>query len=181
VDPVTLAAIRAGVGAASGKLVEGAWDAGEKWLTSYYKDHEQKALEQAKSNSMEFLADLAQGVGRIEDEAGNQEATKRQIESALGDPDFSAMLKEAIFTSARTSNGGKHTLLARIVAERLRVSSGGLLAVTSNMACDIVGNLTPKQIPYLVLATIVLSTRPDDPFPQVRCHRTNSGRSTQSG
>jgi hypothetical protein len=153
------------VGGASGKLVEKAWNAGERWLTGYYKENEQKALEQAKSNSLQFLADLAHRVGRLESEAEGDEKTKRQIESALGDPDFSALLKQTIFASARTGNKEKHTLLARIVAERLRANADDLLALSSNMAVRAVENLTPRQTRYLGIVAVAYYVRPYHPFP----------------
>jgi len=163
-EPLSIVAISAAVGGAAGKLVEKAWDSGERWLASYFKDHHPKAQETARENSLKFLSDLAQRVHQLEEDAKDNDRIKRQIESALGDPDFSALLKDALIASSRTGNEDKHKILARIVSERLRCQSEGLVALTSTLACDAVKYLTPKQMRFLGITTFVYSIRPS-PFP----------------
>ncbi len=163
-EPLSIVTISAAVGGAAGKLIEKAWNSGERWLASYFKDHHPKAQETARENSLKFLSDLAQRVHQLEEDAKDNDRIKRQIEFALGDPDFSALLKDALIASSRTGNEDKHKILARIVSERLRCQSEGLVALTSTLACDAVKYLTPKQMRFLGIITFVYSIRPS-PFP----------------
>lgn len=47
-EPLSIIAIGAAVGGAAGKFVEKAWDSGEKWIQTFFKDH--KEVAQKKSN-----------------------------------------------------------------------------------------------------------------------------------
>jgi hypothetical protein len=161
-DPLSIVTISSAVGGLAGKLTEKAWDSGEKWLASYFKDHHPKAQEMAMQNSLEFLAEVAQRVHQLELEAKDDQKIKQQIESALEDPDFSALLKDALIASSRTDSEEKHKILARIVSERLYSQSEGLLALTSTLACNAVKHLTLKQIRLLGLITFVGHIRPDE-------------------
>ncbi len=163
-DPLSIVTISSAVGGLAGKLTEKAWDSGEKWLASYFKDHHPKAQETATQNSLEFLAEVAQRVHQLELEAKDDQKIKQQIESALEDPDFSALLKDALIASSRTDSEEKHKVLARIVSERLRSQSEGLLALTSTLACDAVKHLTLKQIRLLGIVTLIGHIRPTE-FP----------------
>ncbi len=163
-EPLTIVAICAAVGGATGKLTEKAWDCGEKWLAGFFKNHHPKAIEKANQNSLCFLNDLAQRVHQLEEEAKEEHDIKQRIEYALEDPDFSALLKDALIISARTDNEDKHKILARIVSERLRCQSEGLVALTSTLACDAIKHLTPEQIKFLGITTFVYRIRPY-PFP----------------
>ena len=168
-EPLSIVAISAAVGGAAGKLIEKAWDSGEKWLASYFMDHHPKAQEKARQNSLEFLNDLAQRVHQLEEEGRKDQKTKKQIETAVEDPDFSALLKDALIASSRTDNEDKHKILARIVSERLRCQSGGLVSLTSTLACNAVSYLTPKQMRVLGLTTFIFFLRPS-PFPPAIPH-----------
>ena len=159
-EPLSLIVISAAVGGAAGKFVEKAWNVGEKWLAYYFKDHYPKAQEVAKRNSLEFLNELAQRVHKLEEETKDSRHIKQQIQSAFEDPDFSALLKDALIASSRTDSEDKQKILARIVAERLLAQSEGLVALTSTLACEAVKHLTPKQIRYLGVATFVYGVRP---------------------
>lgn len=163
-EPLSIVAISAAVGGIAGKFVEKAWTAGEKWLSSYLKDHYPETQEVGRQNSLEFLADLAQRVHQLEENTKDSYKIRQQIESSLGDPDFSVLLQEALIASSRTGNEDKHKILARIVAERLRCQSEGLVALTSTLACNAVKHLTPKQMRFLGITTFVQSIRPS-PFP----------------
>jgi len=163
-DPVSIAAISAAVGGSAGKLVEKAWGVGEKWLDSYFKDHQPAAQEAARENALDFLNELAGRVHQLEEAARNDQQVTAHIESALADPDFSALLKESLIGSSRTQDHDKHRLLARIVSERLRSEPEQMVALCSSLACHAVQHLTPKQIEFLGIATFALLIRPN-PFP----------------
>jgi hypothetical protein len=38
-EPLSIIAIGAAIGGAAGKFVEKAWDSGEKWIQTYFKNH----------------------------------------------------------------------------------------------------------------------------------------------
>ena len=160
-DPFSIKIIKVAVGEMSGKLVEKAWDFGKKWLANYFKDHHPKAKEKARENALKFLENLAQRVHQLEEEIKDNERIKQQIENALTDPDFSALLKDALITSSRTSNEEKRKILARIVSERLRCQSEGLVALTSTLACEAVKHLTSKQMRFLGATAFVYVLRPN--------------------
>jgi len=164
VEPLSIIAISAAVGGIAGKFAEKAWAVGERWLSSYLKDHYPEAQETGRRNSLEFLANLAHRIHQLEENAEDSHKIRHQIESSLEDPDFSALLQEALIASSRTSDEDKHKILARIVSERLRCQSEGLVALTSTLACNAVKHLTPKQMKFLGVTTFVQSIRPS-PFP----------------
>jgi hypothetical protein len=166
-EPLTIVAISATVGGTAGKLVEKAWDSGEKWLAHYFRDHHPKAIEKAKQNSLDFLNVLSKRVDELEEDSKDHERIKRQIDSALEDPDFSALLKDALIASSRTDNEDKHKILARIVSERLRVPTDNLVALTSTLACDAVKHLTTRQLTFLGLTALVHFIRPKSLPPAV--------------
>jgi hypothetical protein len=58
-DPLSIIAIGAAVGGAAGKFVEKAWDSGEKWIQTFFKDHKEVAQQKATENTMDFLNELA--------------------------------------------------------------------------------------------------------------------------
>ncbi|MGB3905427.1 MAG: LPO_1073/Vpar_1526 family protein [Anaerolineae bacterium] len=167
-EPLSIITISAAVGGAAGKLIEKAWDSGEKWLASYFKDHHAVARDAARANSLEFLNDLAQRVHELEAGA-KDDARKQQIRDALQDPDFSALLKDSLIASSRTASEEKHRILARIVSERVRSESEGLVALTSGIACEAVKYLTPKHIRFLGIATLTYYIRP------IGCPSTTAG------
>ena len=81
-------------------------------------------------------------VHQLEEDTKDSDRIKRQIESVLGNPDLSALLKDALIASSRTANEYKRKILARMVSERLRSQSEGLVALTSTLVCDAVKHLT---------------------------------------
>ncbi len=48
-DPLSLVALGAAIGGGAGKFVEKAWDSGEKWIVSYFANHQEKAREKAEA------------------------------------------------------------------------------------------------------------------------------------
>ncbi len=161
VDPLSLIALGAAVGGATGKFVEKAWDSGERWITSYFADHHPKAVAQAQANSADFLNELATRVKSLED-CGS--VTKEQIEAAQEHPDFSVSLQKAMLTAAQTEDHQKHQLLARTLADRLGAKPEGMRAMASKMALDAIGYMTPAQLKLLGLVADLLYVNPNSPL-----------------
>lgn len=162
-EPVSLIVLGAAIGGASGKFVEKAWDSGEKWIQSYFKDHKETALKQATENSKDFLNQLAQEIKHLEDQ---RTVSKEKIDQAQDHPDFSAFLQKALLTSAQTDSKDKHKLLARLVSERLASEPESVFSLASKMACDALSFTSTNQIEMLGLVTNIYLIRPY-PFPPV--------------
>jgi hypothetical protein len=154
-EPLSIFTIGAAVGGVAGKLTEKAWDSGEKWLSKYFEDHNPKAIEKAKQNSLQFLADLAYRVNQLEEVAKDDEHIRERILTAMEDPDFSAILKDSLLISARTDQQDTHKILARMVSERLHCESGELLALTIPLTCEAVKALTGAQMRFLATKIVV--------------------------
>lgn len=163
-EPLSIVAISAAVGGVAGELVKRAWSLGEKWLSSYFKDHLPKARESAQQNALHFLDDLGKRVHILETKAAEGKGSLESLEAVLGNPDFSALLQKAILTSSRTDNLQKHRILSRIVAERLSSAPEDLVPLTSSLACDAIGYLGIRHLHTLGVCVTVLAIRPD-PFP----------------
>ena len=162
-------ALSATIGGAAGKFVEKAWDSGEKWIQSYYRDHREVVQNKATDNTMDFLNELAQKVKLLED---SKQTPQETIESAQDHPDFSAMLQKALLTSAQTDSKDKHIILARLVSERLKSEPESILALASKMACDAISYLTDNQLMILGLAANFYGIRPSA-LPSMEANETN--------
>ena len=149
-EPFSLIALGAAVGGGAGKFVEKAWDSGEKWIQSYFKDHKENAQKQATENSLDFLTELAHRIKQLEDE---KKVSKENIDKAQDHPDFSAFLQKALLTSAQTDSKDKHKLLARLVSERLSSQPESVFSLASKMACDALSFTSTNQIMLLGLLT----------------------------
>lgn len=160
-EPLSIIAIGAAVGGAAGKFVEKAWDSGERWIQTYFKDHKKASQENATNNTLDFLNELAQKVKQLED---SRQIPKDKIESAQDHPDFSALLQKALLTSAQTDSKDKHIVLARLVSERLKSEPESILALGSKMACDAISYMTVNQMMILGLAVNFYGIRPN-PYP----------------
>ena len=79
-EPLSLIAISAAVGGATGKFVEKAWDSGEKWISTFYKDHQELAQNKATENTKDFLQELAQRIKFLEE---SMQVSKENIDLAL--------------------------------------------------------------------------------------------------
>lgn len=168
-EPLLLIAIGAAVGGAAGKFVEKAWDSGEKWIQTYFKDHSEIAQKEATENTLDFLNVLAQKVKQLED---SKQIPQDKIDSAQDHPDFSALLHKALLTSAQTDNKNKHIILARLVSERLKSEPESILALGSKMACDAISYATIDQLMILGLASNLYGIRPK-PFPATGIQENN--------
>lgn len=158
-DPLSLIALGAAVGGGAGKFVEKAWDSGEKWITSYFANHQAKAREKAEENSADFLRSLGQRVSQLEQ---SKAMSEEELASAQEQPDFSVVLHKAILSAAQTDNKSKHDLLSRLVAERLQSTPESLLSMASKMACDAISYTTPNQLLILGLLANILYIQPSD-------------------
>lgn len=168
-EPLSIIAIGAAVGGAAGKFVEKAWDSGEKWIQSYFKDHKDVAQKKATDNTMDFLNELAHKVKMLEE---SKQITKEKIESSQDHPDFSTMLQKALLTSAQTDSKDKHIILARLVSERMKSEPESILSLGSKMACDAISYATVNQLFVLGLAANFYGIRPT-PFPPPGINETN--------
>lgn len=168
-EPLSIIAIGAAVGGAAGKFVEKAWDSGEKWIQTFFKDHKEVAQQKATENTMDFLNELAQKVKQLEE---SKQISQEKINSAQDHPDFSALLQKALLTSAQTDNKDKHVILARLVSERLKTEPESILALGSKMACDAISYATANQLMILGLAVNFYDVRPN-PYPPLGVNETN--------
>jgi hypothetical protein len=168
-EPLSIIAIGAAVGGAAGKFVEKAWDSGEKWIQTFFKDHKEVAQIKATENTMDFLNELAQKVKQLEE---SKQISQEKINSAQDHPDFSALLQKALLTSAQTDNKDKHVILARLVSERLKTEPESILALGSKMACDAISYATVNQLMILGLAVNFYGIRPNQ-YPPLVVNETN--------
>jgi len=161
VDPLTAAMLAGVVGGASGELVKGLWTAvGQRWFGDYYAGHLPQAQAQAQENTVEFLSHLAVQLERTKEIAETTSERQRVIDEQLKDPDFSATLRTAILSAARTSSETKHELLARAVAERAATESESVAALAIGQAVEVIPKLTGAQLDFLGLTALVYAIRP---------------------
>lgn len=155
-DPVTLALLSAVGGATAKKFIDEAWDLGKGWLDDYFLKHQPKAKEKAQENALDFLIDLGKRIQKLEEDTENSEIIKEQIKNSLSDPDFSALLQNALIASARTSSKEKHILLANIVSDRLTAGQESLKALVCSMAVDVIPYISSKHLKILGIMTVIL-------------------------
>lgn len=158
IEPITAGLLGGVAGAAAGKFIERAWDSGEKWIITHFRDHQPKAKEEAIENAEDFLRNL----GRRVEELEKQGIVSREfLETAQEHPEFSTILQKAMLSAAQTKNKDKHDLLSRVVAERLQTTPESLLSMASKMACDVISYVTPNQLLILGLLTTVYHLAPN--------------------
>ena len=155
-DPVTLALISGVAGAATQEMVKKSWNSGKKWLEEFFRNHQPQAQEKAKENTLDFLVELGNRLQELENRVDKDSDIKARIENALSDPDFSAVLYNAMISSARTSSKEKHKLLAHIVSDRLQADQESLGAIISGMAVDAIPHLSKKQLQLLGVMGVVI-------------------------
>ena len=157
-EPLSLIALGAAIGGGAGKFVEKAWDSGEKWIVSYFANHQEKAREKAEENSADFLKKLGKRVSELEK---SRQVSEEALVTAQEHPDFSVVLQKAMLSAAQTDSEEKHELLSRLVAERIQASPESMLSMASKMACDAISFTTPNQLKILGLLTNILYVNPN--------------------
>lgn len=157
-DPLSLIAVSAAMGGATGKFVEKAWDSAEKWLTSYFHNHRPNAQSQATANSLDFLTQLANRVHQLET---SEKVSVSKISDAMDTPQFSILLQNAIYTSAVTSDSNKH-ILSRLVSDSLMQEPESVLTLTSKIACDTLTLLSAMQLKLLAILTNIMYLNPNN-------------------
>lgn len=160
-EPLSLIALGAAIGGGAGKFVEKAWDSGEKWVVSYFANHQDKAREKAEENSADFLKKLGERVSELEN---SNNISEEALVTAQEHPDFSVVLQKAMLSAAQTENESKHDLLSRLVAERIQASPESMLSMASKMACDAISYTTPNQLAILGLLANILYINPNGLF-----------------
>ncbi|WP_241313546.1 LPO_1073/Vpar_1526 family protein [Elizabethkingia anophelis] len=168
-EPLSMLAMGAAVGGAAGKFVEKAWDSGEKWIQTFFKDHKEIAQQKATENTIDFLNELAKKVKHLEE---SRQISQEKINSAQDHPDFSALLQKALLASAQTDNKDKHVILARLVSERLKSEPESIFALCSKIACDSISYATINQLMILGLAVNFYGIRPN-PYPPAHINSVN--------
>lgn len=157
-EPLSLIALGAAIGGGAGKFVEKAWDSGEKWIVSYFANHQEKAREKAEENSADFLKKLGKRVSELEK---SRQVSEEALITAQEHPDFSVVLQKAMLSAAQTDSEEKHELLSRLVAERIQASPESMLSMASKMASDAISFTTPNQLKILGLLTNFLYVNPN--------------------
>ena len=157
-DPLSLIAAGAAIGGAAGKFVEKAWDSGDKWISSYFENHQEQAKQRAAANSLEFLNDLATRIKTLEE---TSQVSKERIIESQEQPDFSVILQKALLSAAQTESKDKHQLLSRLVSERIKSKPESLMALASKMAVDAISYTTSNQLRILGLVSNILYISPD--------------------
>ncbi len=142
-------------GGAAQEIVKKTWSQGEKWLDVYFKDHQPNAIKKSKENALDFLIDLGNRISELE-KISDEVNYKKRLSEALSDPDFSAVLQDAIIASARTSSKDKHQLLARAVSEKLTHQPESLESLLFNRTIEIIPNLPPKLLNMLAMQTAII-------------------------
>lgn len=143
-DPLLVGAL----GGAGGKAVQLIWDSGQRWLVTYFQDHGERVVQRAQTNVLAFLSLLAARMEQLEHD-NTDDAFAARVAAALDDPDFSAVLRDAILGAARTDDHQKHVVLARLVAERLVADDDSTIAASVGVAVPVVPHLTSKQLRLL--------------------------------
>jgi hypothetical protein len=162
-DPLSLIALGAAIGGGTGKFVEKAWDSGERWISSYFQNHQARARETAEKNSSEFLTKLGEKLQALEQSG---EISSEQIETALEHPEFSVVLQRAILSAAQTESVEKHQLLSELVAAHLQAKPESMLALTTKIACEVVEQITQNQLSLLGLLLTLRHINPGGPLPE---------------
>lgn len=130
-------------------------------LSSIIQTLKERGLAKAKAeeNVASFSRALDNDIKQRLSVASDQDTNVR-ITGNLNDPDFAYLIRQATVASGRTSNQEKHKLLARAVTERLLSKPDSLVALASTLACEIIPNLSPKQLNILGLLQTIIFIRP---------------------
>jgi hypothetical protein len=156
-DPLSTIIIIGAAGGGASKLVEKAWESGEKWLATFFKDHHPRAFEKAIDNSKDFLNKLVTKVAQLEEQ---QQVDRAIIDRALEEPSFGVILQKALIGSAQTESPQKHELLAKLVVRKLDAPQESLRSMVAPLACEAVTHLTPNQLKIIGIQTVLTLITP---------------------
>lgn len=163
-NPLSTVLLVAAQGAA-GKLVERGIDAGLEWVRAHLGRYGDETQARAEANQHDFLRELANRVQRMEEDFRANGQEEPALEDRLTDPDFSAMLQDALIASARTGSADKHSLLAQAVATRLGAPPESAEAVLCTAAVEVIPRLTHNQLNILGLLTFMHRVTPAPGWP----------------
>ena len=139
--------VMTGLAAGVGKeLVAKSWPLGKKWIDSFFKDHNPKAVEKGIANSQDFLDQLAVKVYQLEEQ---QQVDRAVIDRAIEELSFGLILQKALIGSAQTESPEKHGLLAELVAMKLNAAEETVRSVVAPLACDAITHVTHNQLKIL--------------------------------
>jgi hypothetical protein len=156
-DPISTIIIAGAAGGGASKLVEKAWESGEKWLSTFFKDHHPRAMEKAIDNSKDFLNKLAAQVAQLEE---RQQVDRAIIDRALEEPSFGVILQKALIGSSQTESQEKHELLAKLVAMKLDAPQETLRSVVAPVACEAITHVTHNQLKIIGIQTVLTLINP---------------------
>lgn len=160
-DPLSLIAASAAIGGLASKVVEKAWDSGERWLRERFGSHTVEARERARENAAKFIHQLAVHVAALE----KQHTLKQdEVSDTQRHPQFSWLLQQTILNAAKTSDEKKQDLLARLVAARLASKSETTFALASDLASGAIARSTHRQLELMALCCFLEEIRPRDPI-----------------
>lgn len=161
-DPVTLGVLSGIGGSVAKDVIDKVWGNAEKWLNSYFKDHQPKAQESAKENSLDFLLELGNRITDLEKSFEDESKAKKQFLNALSNPDFSAVLHDSIIASARTSSKMKHNLLASVISDKLVQEPESRRSLAVNKAVEIIPYLSSNHLKIIGIFVLIKFLRPEN-------------------
>lgn len=165
IDPITIAAgagklaVSKVASSAGEKFVDKAIEKASVWLTDKFGKHGKKVQQTAQKNAESFLEKSGKDIKIIVENSQNNPVNVEIIENNFNNPDFSAVLQEAVLSSARTSSEQKHDLLARIVAEKVLSTDDKITSLVSSMAIKAVQELAPRHLYFLGFCSLVYDIR----------------------
>lgn len=162
IDPYSAILLSGAGGAVAAEFFKKAWNSGEKWLNNYFQEHQPEAQEKAKENAFDFLVDLGNRIQKLENIAEDDSTIKNKLENALSDPDFSAILKDAILFSSRTSSKEKHNLIARVVSERLLSESDSIESSMGSMSIEAIFHLSSDHLRIIAISCFIAAMEPGE-------------------
>ncbi len=141
--------IAGAAGGAAKEISQSAWQLGQKWITSYFRDQRPEAIAKAEENAAQCVAIIGQKIQRLEEDA---QLNRSLFERALVEPDFGILLQKALIAAAQTENVTKRDVLADLIANRLTSEAETLYAVAAQTAAETVVKCTPNQLKTLAFA-----------------------------
>lgn len=141
--------IAGAAGGAAKEISQNAWQLGQKWITSYFRDQRPEAMVKAEENAAQCVDIIAKKVQSLEEDA---RLNRSLFDRALVEPDFGILLQKALIGAAQTEDPTKKGVLAEIVTNRLTAESESLYSVAAQTAAETVAKCTPIQLKILAFA-----------------------------